>query len=214
MTPRPVFLCSMLLRPYRKVVGRASRLPQRASRPRWRVRGRDALVAGETPTPLLRSCSSRAQCASHLWLGLALLLCLAGIVLLPGCAKKPVSATLLPGARVASLSSAPSFTGEPGTPNPALGGLPSGSEELWILARGGDGAATPSDEAPGPGALMAKVEEKQVPMPLKHTDVRASISGYIGAVEVTQQFLNPTPARSKRCMCSRCRTMRRSTSSS
>ena len=28
-------------------------------------------------------------------------------------------------------------------------------------------------------------------MPLKHTDVRASVSGYIGAVEVTQQFLNP-----------------------
>jgi Ca-activated chloride channel family protein len=28
-------------------------------------------------------------------------------------------------------------------------------------------------------------------MPLKHTDVRASISGYIGTVEVTQQFLNP-----------------------
>jgi len=28
-------------------------------------------------------------------------------------------------------------------------------------------------------------------MPLKPTDVRASISGYIGAVEVTQQFLNP-----------------------
>src|SRR5258705_11712569 len=28
-------------------------------------------------------------------------------------------------------------------------------------------------------------------MPLKHTDVRASISGYISAVEVTQQFHNP-----------------------
>ena len=34
------------------VVGRASRLPDRASRPQRRIRGRDALVAGETPAPL------------------------------------------------------------------------------------------------------------------------------------------------------------------
>jgi Ca-activated chloride channel family protein len=38
---------------------------------------------------------------------------------------------------------------------------------------------------------MARIEEKEVPMPLKHTEVHASVSGYIGAVEVTQQFLNP-----------------------
>jgi len=75
--------------------------------------------------------------------------------------------------------------------NSALDALPSGGEELWILARGGDGATAPAEEAPDSGALMAKIEEKEVPMPLKHTDVRASISGYIGAVEVTQQFLNP-----------------------
>jgi Ca-activated chloride channel family protein len=39
--------------------------------------------------------------------------------------------------------------------------------------------------------LLAKVEEREIPMPLKHTDVRASVSGYIGTVEVTQQFSNP-----------------------
>jgi Ca-activated chloride channel homolog len=38
---------------------------------------------------------------------------------------------------------------------------------------------------------MAKVAEKEVPMPLKHTDVRASVAGYIGSVEVVQQFHNP-----------------------
>lgn len=38
---------------------------------------------------------------------------------------------------------------------------------------------------------MAQFEEKQIPMPLKHTDVRASVSGYIGSVEVVQQFHNP-----------------------
>jgi Ca-activated chloride channel family protein len=35
------------------------------------------------------------------------------------------------------------------------------------------------------------LDQKEVPLPLKHTDVRANISGYIGAVEVTQRFQNP-----------------------
>jgi Ca-activated chloride channel family protein len=63
-------------------------------------------------------------------------------------------------------------------------------EEVWILARDERPAAEP-EQAPGSGALLAKIEEKEIPMPLKHTDVRASVSGYIGTVEVTQQFLNP-----------------------
>ncbi len=64
-------------------------------------------------------------------------------------------------------------------------------EEIWVIARGSDVAPQQADDSPGSGALLAKVEQKQVPMPLKHTDVRASVSGYIGDVEVTQQFLNP-----------------------
>jgi Ca-activated chloride channel family protein len=39
--------------------------------------------------------------------------------------------------------------------------------------------------------MMAIVDRKQIPVPLKHTDVKASISGYIAAVDVTQQFQNP-----------------------
>jgi hypothetical protein len=35
-----------------QVVGQASRLPHRASRPRCQYRGRDALLTGETPAPL------------------------------------------------------------------------------------------------------------------------------------------------------------------
>jgi Ca-activated chloride channel family protein len=73
---------------------------------------------------------------------------------------------------------------------PGLGALGSGGEELWVLARGGP-ADTASESTPGSGALLAKIEEKEIPMPLKHTDVRASVNGYIGTVEVTQQFLNP-----------------------
>jgi Ca-activated chloride channel family protein len=38
---------------------------------------------------------------------------------------------------------------------------------------------------------MTRIEEREVPLPLKHTDVQASIAGYIGSVRVTQQFHNP-----------------------
>src|SRR5678815_1524945 len=34
-------------------------------------------------------------------------------------------------------------------------------------------------------------EEKEVPLPLKHTDVKARVNGYIATVEVTQEFQNP-----------------------
>jgi Ca-activated chloride channel family protein len=139
------------------------------------------------------------------------------IALLPGCAKKPVAATELPGSVAGAIASGLPPAGQPDNRalgfdwylgnllssrgplfrghNSHLAALPSSSEELWILARGGDATLTPSEEAPGSGALMAKIEEKEVPMPLKHTDVRASVSGYIGAVEVTQQFLNPDPSK-------------------
>src|SRR6266705_5589034 len=66
-----------------------------------------------------------------------------------------------------------------------------GNDELWILARGIDAAVQPSDENPGSGTLLARVHQQEIPMPLKHTDVHASISGFIGAVEVAQQFYNP-----------------------
>jgi Ca-activated chloride channel family protein len=32
---------------------------------------------------------------------------------------------------------------------------------------------------------------REIPLPLKHTDVRAVVSGYVGTVDVTQQFTNP-----------------------
>jgi len=67
----------------------------------------------------------------------------------------------------------------------------SAGEEIWVIAKGNFPAPKPSADEPGMGTLMAKVEEKQIPMPLKHTDVRAEITGYIGEVEVTQQFHNP-----------------------
>ncbi|MHC4607771.1 MAG: VIT domain-containing protein [Planctomycetota bacterium] len=47
-------------------------------------------------------------------------------------------------------------------------------------------------EQPRGGELRAKLEgNKTVPLPLKHTDVKAQISLYIGAVTVEQQYHNP-----------------------
>jgi Ca-activated chloride channel family protein len=79
--------------------------------------------------------------------------------------------------------------------------LPAPGEELWIIQR--PDARRPAaqadarkDEEPGGGALMAKRTpdaqiQDLVPVPLKHTDVKASVSGYIATVDVIQQFHNP-----------------------
>lgn len=65
-------------------------------------------------------------------------------------------------------------------------------EELWIIHRSKvDNSAASDDQYPGTGALMTQVDEKEAPLPLKHTDVKASVVGYISTVDVTQQFENP-----------------------
>jgi Ca-activated chloride channel family protein len=73
-------------------------------------------------------------------------------------------------------------------------GAPAPTEELWVIAKPQDaGADVKDDRTPGSGTLMAKLPDKveQVPVPLKHTDVRASIAGYIATVDVKQQYQNP-----------------------
>jgi Ca-activated chloride channel family protein len=102
----------------------------------------------------------------------------ATIFSLAGCASAPVGLTRLsPMARPVGGSAVPiSYSGE----------------ELWVIARGKEsGPASGEETPPGIGSLLARVEDKQIPMPLKHTDVHGTVNGYIGAVEVTQQFLNP-----------------------
>ncbi len=73
-------------------------------------------------------------------------------------------------------------------------------EELWIIAKPSAGGEPESTDGPGTGAMLANFpddvdpetgEVRQVPLPLKHTDVRASIDGYISTVNVRQQFENP-----------------------
>src|SRR4029450_2972276 len=68
-------------------------------------------------------------------------------------------------------------------------------EELWVISKqkAQEPHAQPDDNAPGAGALMAKLPGKteQVAVPLKHTDVKAWIAGYIATVNVQQQYHNP-----------------------
>src|SRR5262249_11734806 len=115
---------------------------------------------------------------------LPLLLCVVSLVV-PGCRKRPGYVTGLPG-RANAIVTVNKSSGQAGR-LPDLGSLASGNEELWVLARG-EAAADSYEKVPGMGTLLAEVDKKEIPMPLKHTDVHASVSGYIGTVEVTQQF--------------------------
>ncbi len=115
------------------------------------------------------------------------------LVSLSGCMKSPMRVT-----SVAGLS-AGTGVGRPATPEAGAGmraalpgSVPSPEEEVWIIAKGDTGAVEPGKDDPGTGAMLAKSDAiKDVPLPLKHTEVRASISGYIATVMVTQQFHNP-----------------------
>src|SRR5688572_7177388 len=68
-------------------------------------------------------------------------------------------------------------------------------EELWIIGRGEQQQARTvrQEFEPGSGVLATRLEnqDKLVPVPLKHTDVKASVAGYIATVDVTQQYENP-----------------------
>ena len=78
-------------------------------------------------------------------------------------------------------------------------------EDLWIIATPSRtdraaAAAARDDAQPGSGALIARhfpASESggrgpfEVALPLKHTEVRVEVTGYVGAVDVTQQFENP-----------------------
>jgi Ca-activated chloride channel homolog len=65
-------------------------------------------------------------------------------------------------------------------------------EELWIIHRPArEPNAVSDDQYPGTGSLMTRVADREVPLPLKHTDVKANLTAYIASVDVTQEFENP-----------------------
>jgi Ca-activated chloride channel homolog len=78
-------------------------------------------------------------------------------------------------------------TASPGKPGFAEGGF----DELWVIERPKSEKSAKPDDLPGSGALTTTVKDKEVPVPLKHTEVKADVSGYIATVSVTQKFHNP-----------------------
>src|SRR5947207_1042891 len=46
-------------------------------------------------------------------------------------------------------------------------------------------------ELPHGGSLNTPLQDRLVPLPLKHTDVHAQLTFHIGSVTVTQQYQNP-----------------------
>ncbi|MBP7933439.1 MAG: VWA domain-containing protein [Phycisphaerae bacterium] len=85
-----------------------------------------------------------------------------------------------------------SAKGGAGMPEAPPGSLPSPEEELWVIQRPEEPDFQPTEGQPGTGALMAKMPgDKEIPLPLKHTDVKAAISGYIAMVDVRQEYHNP-----------------------
>lgn len=67
---------------------------------------------------------------------------------------------------------------------------PKGNEaELLIIERSGDAASPP--QAPRGGELRTRIADREIALPLKHTDVKAQITMFVGAVTVTQQYHNP-----------------------
>jgi Ca-activated chloride channel homolog len=65
-------------------------------------------------------------------------------------------------------------------------------EELWVIYRPArDANAVQDEQYPSTGSLMTRVQEREIPLPLKHTDVKANVTAYIASVDVTQQFENP-----------------------
>lgn len=70
---------------------------------------------------------------------------------------------------------------------------PGVEEELWVISRSGAAVSEQSD-APHSGCILAHLAaepQREVPVPLAHTDVQAEISGFVATVDVRQTFQNP-----------------------
>ncbi len=71
------------------------------------------------------------------------------------------------------------------------GGMPALDEEVWVITKA-DADAAAHDEIPGTGSMLARDDAtaEELPLPLRHTHVDASIAAYIASVDVTQSFEN------------------------
>jgi Ca-activated chloride channel family protein len=127
------------------------------------------------------------------WNLVALVLgCVAIVLTIWGCSAAQRGGYINPG--ITAMQPARVYDGSPAR----IGGppviTPGVGEELWVISRTETPANVQSNEkVPGSGALLAQLPgaKETVPVPLKHTDVKASIAGYVAAVDVTQQYHNP-----------------------
>ncbi|MBI2931490.1 MAG: VWA domain-containing protein [Planctomycetes bacterium] len=61
--------------------------------------------------------------------------------------------------------------------------------DILVIERSIRGTA--AQDGPRGGELRVKTPEREVPLPLKHTDVKAQVTILVGSVTVTQQYHNP-----------------------
>lgn len=64
------------------------------------------------------------------------------------------------------------------------------NEEVWVIEKAEVQVDKKKDD-PTQGELRARIGKTDIPIPLKHTDVKARISAFISTVDVTQQYQNP-----------------------
>ncbi len=66
-------------------------------------------------------------------------------------------------------------------------------DEVWVIQKSGQRKDRREDRTPTQGELRAILpgEPAPIPLPLKHTDVKAKISAFIATVTVTQKYENP-----------------------
>lgn len=92
--------------------------------------------------------------------------------------------------QVAGQGGVAGFTAGGQTSPAAPGSLPSTREEIWVVAQTRSISNPSGDQPPTTGAMCIQVENELIPMPLKHTDVKADIAGHIASVKVRQEFRN------------------------
>lgn len=67
-------------------------------------------------------------------------------------------------------------------------------QEVWVIERSSNttnSARNALPPSPEPSSLRAVVHGQELPMPLRHMDVNATVNGYVSTVNVRQEFENP-----------------------
>ncbi len=115
----------------------------------------------------------------------------------PAPKAKPLSRSVAPGSPAPAASAMRAVGARP-APRVEVDprALPSREEEIWVISKLDRDArarvASHDNDLPICSLRGHRGPDNQlVPMPLKHTEVNASIEGYLATVEVTQQFHNP-----------------------